>query len=76
MLDCRRRGVKAKVFSTVEELREYTIKTGRIFPREQAYASELLMYLLREIFRVYHGLRGHETLAERKERLLKETQES
>ena len=38
------------IFSNVEELSEYSTSTGKIFPREEAHAGELLTYLLRHIF--------------------------
>jgi len=39
----------ARIFGSVEELSTYTRSTGKIFPREMAYAGELLQYLLRHI---------------------------
>ena len=39
-------------------MKVYTKKTGRVFPREEAYAGGLLKYLLREISGTYHGKRG------------------
>ncbi|KIM36959.1 hypothetical protein M413DRAFT_424108 [Hebeloma cylindrosporum] len=38
------------VFDTVDDLSEYSRATGKIFPREDAYAGDLLKYLLRHIF--------------------------
>ncbi|KAF8536816.1 hypothetical protein BDD12DRAFT_707076, partial [Trichophaea hybrida] len=45
----RRMGLKSKIYETEEELRNYTIQTGKFFPLEEAYAAPLLCYLLREI---------------------------
>ncbi|KAI1905671.1 hypothetical protein LOZ12_001707 [Ophidiomyces ophidiicola] len=42
-------GRKAKLFDSLEDLREYTKKTGKFFPKESAYAGGVLKYLLREI---------------------------
>lgn len=58
LLDTTRQGTRVHVFASVEELRVYTKKTGRIFPKEEAYAGGLLKYLLREILGAYHGKRG------------------
>jgi len=38
-----------RIFSSVEELSSYSRSSGKIFPREMAYAGELLRYLLRHI---------------------------
>ncbi|KDR67190.1 hypothetical protein GALMADRAFT_258585 [Galerina marginata CBS 339.88] len=38
-----------RVFDSVAELSTYSRFTGKIFPREDAYAGELLRYLLRHI---------------------------
>lgn len=45
MQDCARRGGRAHVFATLKELRNYTINTGRIYPKEKAYKNALLRYL-------------------------------
>ncbi|KAF8951641.1 hypothetical protein BDZ97DRAFT_1884932 [Flammula alnicola] len=37
------------IFRSVEELSEYTKDTGKYFPKENAYAGDLLKYLLRQI---------------------------
>lgn len=58
LLDTTRQGTRVHVFASEEELRVYTKRTGRIFPKEEAYAGGLLKYLLREIFGTYHGKRG------------------
>ncbi|KAH7170308.1 hypothetical protein EDB81DRAFT_160457 [Dactylonectria macrodidyma] len=43
-------GKKAKLFPTVEALREYTLEERKVFPREEAHAGGLLKMLLRQIF--------------------------
>lgn len=47
----------AKRFKTLKELQEYTRRTERYFPREKAYESDLLKWLLREIDGTYRGSR-------------------
>jgi hypothetical protein len=37
------------VFSSLDELREYTIESGKFFPKESAYAGGVLKFLLRQI---------------------------
>ena len=66
LLDTTRQGTRVHVFASEEELREYTIETGRIFPKEDAYAGGLLKYLLRQIFGIYHGNRGKKGFMSRK----------
>ncbi|KAF8951643.1 hypothetical protein BDZ97DRAFT_1931980 [Flammula alnicola] len=39
-----------QTFSSAKELSEYTIENGKYFPMEDAYAGNLLKYLLRYIF--------------------------
>ncbi|KJA22723.1 hypothetical protein HYPSUDRAFT_138949 [Hypholoma sublateritium FD-334 SS-4] len=39
-----------KVFRTERQLSEYTIKTGKYFPRDEIEAGDLLKFLLRHIF--------------------------
>ena len=58
MLDCNRVGESVRTFATEEKLKVYTIREGRYFPKEEAYAGGLLKYLLREIHNQYHGKRG------------------
>ena len=58
LLDDARNGCKTHIFSTEDQLREYTINSGRIFPKEDAYAGGLLRYLLRDILGGYNGTRG------------------
>ncbi|KAJ3530675.1 hypothetical protein NM208_g9220 [Fusarium decemcellulare] len=42
-------GQLVKLFDTLEDLREYTLDTGKIFPKKEAYEGGLLKMLLREI---------------------------
>jgi hypothetical protein len=42
-------GQKVELFSSLDELREYTIDSGKFFPKESAYAGGVLKFLLREI---------------------------
>ena len=58
LLDTTRQGTRVHVFPSEEDLRVYTQRTGRTFPKEEAYAGGLLKYLLREIYGTYHGRRG------------------
>lgn len=44
-----RTGKRVRLFSSLEELRAYTISTGKFFPKEDAYAGGVLKFLLREI---------------------------
>lgn len=47
LVDTSGRGIE--LFSSLDELREYTIETGKYFPKESAYAGGVLKFLLREI---------------------------
>ncbi|KAI9773210.1 MAG: hypothetical protein M1839_002218 [Geoglossum umbratile] len=49
LVERARSGKGVKVFPDLEELYEYTIDTGKFFPKESAYAGGVLKYLLREI---------------------------
>ncbi|KAG6860673.1 hypothetical protein C0995_008740 [Termitomyces sp. Mi166 len=51
-------GTPVWLFSTEAELSEYTLETGKFFPRESAYAGGLLKYLLRHIQRPGLGYRA------------------
>ncbi|KAF2441936.1 hypothetical protein P171DRAFT_82746 [Karstenula rhodostoma CBS 690.94] len=42
-------GQNIELFTCLDELREYTIETGKFFPKESAYAGGVLKFLLREI---------------------------
>ena len=66
LLDTTLQGTRVHVFASEEQLREYTVETGRIFPKEDAYAGGLLKYLLRQIFGTYHGQRGQKGFSRRK----------
>ncbi|KAK7686087.1 hypothetical protein QCA50_010899 [Cerrena zonata] len=50
LLDYHRSGIPVPIFSTVEELRNYTKRSHKIFPRQQAKAGGVLKFLLRRIF--------------------------
>jgi hypothetical protein len=39
-----------RLFSSLEELRDYTMETRRIFPKDSLEAGALLKHLLRKIF--------------------------
>jgi len=43
-------GRDIELFPSLGELREYTVGTGKYFPKESAYAGGVLKFLLREIF--------------------------
>ncbi|KAF2713282.1 hypothetical protein K504DRAFT_423776 [Pleomassaria siparia CBS 279.74] len=43
-------GRDVELFSSLGELRKYTIENGKFFPKESAYAGGVLKSLLREIF--------------------------
>ncbi|EOA85862.1 uncharacterized protein SETTUDRAFT_111081 [Exserohilum turcica Et28A] len=47
LVDTSRDGVE--LFASLEELSEYTIESGKYFPKESAYAGGVLKFLLREI---------------------------
>ncbi|EFY93993.1 hypothetical protein X797_012312 [Metarhizium robertsii] len=49
-IDSGRTGHPVPKFESVNKLRRYTIKTGKIFPKKEAKKSSLLRYLLRRIF--------------------------
>ena len=57
LLDTTRQRSKVQVFASEHDLREYTIRTGRVFPRKEAYAGGLLKFLLGEITGTYRGSR-------------------
>ncbi|KAL2827981.1 hypothetical protein BDW59DRAFT_159939 [Aspergillus cavernicola] len=66
LLESVRNGSPVETFSTLEELRKYTVNEGRYFPKEEAYEGGLLRYLLREIlndqtvFSVFIAASDHE----------------
>lgn len=49
MHECRRMGCLAEFFDSRAELRAYTICTGKYYPQVNAYAGNLLQYLLRGV---------------------------
>lgn len=49
LVDTKATGEPVTVFVSEVDLSEYTITTGKFFPRENAYAGGLLRYLLRRI---------------------------
>ena len=53
LVDTRRTGDAVTKFDTLEELQDYTIRTGRYFPKESAYAGGVLKFLLREILNTH-----------------------
>lgn len=60
LCDLMKAGIKGgaiPVFANVNDLREYTLSQGKIFPKEDAYAGGLLKFLLREITGTYNGKR-------------------
>lgn len=55
LLDSSRSGGPVHIFDTQAELAAYTLREGRIFSKEEAYAGGVLKYLLREITGTYKG---------------------
>ncbi|KAB8596098.1 hypothetical protein FH972_025807 [Carpinus fangiana] len=55
LVDTGRTGIKVRKFASVNDLRVYTRNSGKIFPREHAYAGGMLKHLLREISGTYEG---------------------
>ncbi|KAG1731818.1 uncharacterized protein EDB91DRAFT_1058460, partial [Suillus paluster] len=49
LVDTKVTGTTVTVFVSEVQLSECTIKTGKFFPRDDAYAGGLLRYLLRRI---------------------------
>ncbi|KAG6116486.1 hypothetical protein E4U13_001817 [Claviceps humidiphila] len=49
-VDCERTGVPIHKFADLEQLQDYTIETGKIFPKWEAKKSLLLRFLLQRIF--------------------------
>ncbi|KAF2799198.1 hypothetical protein K505DRAFT_346036 [Melanomma pulvis-pyrius CBS 109.77] len=43
------RGEQVEIFDSLEDLQDYTIETGKFFPKQSAYAGGVLKALLREI---------------------------
>ncbi|KAJ8587676.1 hypothetical protein M405DRAFT_863535 [Rhizopogon salebrosus TDB-379] len=67
LVDTARIGTPVRLFASLEELITYTIRTGKVFPKENAYQGGLLKELLREIRNPYFGKRRNGS-AKRKER--------
>ncbi|KAI9892860.1 MAG: hypothetical protein M1814_001019 [Vezdaea aestivalis] len=55
LVDTQKTGKSVEQFQSLDELRDYTIKTGKFSPRDSAYAGGLLKFLLREILGSYAG---------------------
>lgn len=55
LVDTEKAGEDIRIFQSLKELREYTIREGKYFPRESAYAGGVLKFLLREILNSYEG---------------------
>jgi hypothetical protein len=67
LVDAARIGTPVRLFASLEELITYTIRTGKLFPKENAYQGGLLKELLREIRNPYFGKRRNGS-AKRKDR--------
>ncbi|EIN03758.1 hypothetical protein PUNSTDRAFT_77588 [Punctularia strigosozonata HHB-11173 SS5] len=50
LLDARARGEQVRLHRNMHQLAQYSIRTGKIFPKKQAKAGLLLKYLLRQIY--------------------------
>ncbi|KAH0828911.1 hypothetical protein J3R83DRAFT_2330 [Lanmaoa asiatica] len=57
LLETARTGQPVRKFANLEELRAYTMRTGRFIYKESAYKGGLLKDLLREIINPYFGRR-------------------
>ena len=49
LVDTGATGRSVTQFRDLKELQDYTVKTGKFFPKESAYAGGMLKFLLREI---------------------------
>ncbi|KAK2592853.1 hypothetical protein QQS21_009456 [Conoideocrella luteorostrata] len=49
-VDSERTGDPVVTFKNPKRFREYTVATGKIFPKKEAKESSLLRYLLRQVF--------------------------
>jgi len=67
LVDTARIGTPIRLFASLEELTAYTVRTGKFFPKNNAYQGGLLKELLREILNPYFGKRRNGS-AKRKER--------
>lgn len=50
LIDCRRTGTPVQTFPTFAALRNYTVNTGKVFPKKAAKQDGFIKALLREIF--------------------------
>jgi hypothetical protein len=50
LVDVKTTGAPVHRFATEAQLSAYTMRTGKIFPRDLAYKGQLLRHLLRRIF--------------------------
>jgi len=50
LVDTPRTGIAVVVFPTLKRLQDYTVASGKVFPRRDARAGGLLRVLLRQIF--------------------------
>lgn len=55
LVDTDNTGEEVEIFRSLEKLREYTIDSGKYFPKENAYAGGVLKFLLREILNPWEG---------------------
>lgn len=55
LVDTDNTGEEVKIFRSLDDLRDYTIDSGKYFPKENAYAGGVLRFLLREIHNSWHG---------------------
>ena len=55
LVDTGRTGQCVTQFRNLEELQEYTMGSGKFFPKESAYAGGMLKFLLREILNKHAG---------------------
>jgi len=55
LVDTGNTGHEVTQFLCLEDLQDYTIKHGKYFPKESAYAGGMLKFLLREILNNHVG---------------------
>jgi len=55
LVDTGNTGHEVTQFRSLEDLQDYTIKHGKYFPKESAYAGGMLKFLLREILNNHVG---------------------
>ncbi|RDW59062.1 hypothetical protein BP5796_11986 [Coleophoma crateriformis] len=56
LVDAPRTGASVMIFPSLTELQDYTIESGKFFPKSHAYAGGLLRLLLREILNARESL--------------------